>query len=40
MTDDVEGTLIVIPVERLVGWIDAGRHREVAHAACEDDEGT
>jgi AbrB family looped-hinge helix DNA binding protein len=25
MADDVEGSLIVVPVERLVSWIDAGR---------------
>ena len=25
MADDVDGALVVIPVERLVGWLDAGR---------------
>ena len=29
----------MIPVERFVSWIDAGRRREVAPAALEDNEG-
>ena len=28
MAEDVEGALTVVPVERLVSWIDAGRRRE------------
>lgn len=29
--DDIEGSLVVVPVERLVGWADAGR-RFVEHS--------
>lgn len=35
MADDVEGSLIVVPVERLVGWIDAGRRRAPDEARTE-----
>ena len=40
MADDVEGALVVVPVERLVGWIDAGRRASTDQAATavpEDD---
>lgn len=35
MADDVEGSLIVVPVERLVGWIDAGRRGAPDEAGTE-----
>jgi AbrB family looped-hinge helix DNA binding protein len=45
MADDVEGSLIVVPVERLVSWIDAGRRsflpsppESVAHDAPGDEQ--
>ena len=28
MSDETEGALIVLPVERLVGWLDAGRRSD------------
>ncbi len=28
MADDPDGALVVIPVEKLVGWLDAGRRSE------------
>lgn len=36
VAEDTEGTLMVIPVEKLVRWIDAGRRREARHAPVED----
>jgi len=33
---DPAGTLMVIPVEKLVGWIDAGRRCEMLRARVED----
>ena len=36
MAEDAEGTLMVIPVEKLVGWIDAGRRREEPRMPVED----
>lgn len=36
MAEDIEGTLMVIPVEKLVSWIDAGRRREGPRARVED----
>ena len=35
MAEDVEGTLTVIPVEKLVGWIDAGQRHDTLHAPVE-----
>lgn len=35
MAEDTE-TLMVIPVEKLVSWIDAGRRREVLGAPMRD----
>lgn len=36
LAEDAEGTLVVIPVEQLVSWIDAGRHRRALGAPVED----
>ena len=36
LAEDAEGTLVVIPVEKLVSWIDAGRHRRSLGAPVED----
>lgn len=33
VADDVEGSLIVVPVERLVSWIDAGRRSSFGSSA-------
>jgi len=30
MADELEGALVVIPVEKLVGWLDVGRARGAA----------
>ena len=36
MAEDTEGTLMVVPVEKLVRWIDAGRRQDVQRAPIED----
>lgn len=34
MADDVDGALVVIPVEKLVGWLDAGRRQTEIDSAA------
>ena len=36
MAEDTEETLMVIPVEKLVNWIDAGRRRDALDAPLKD----
>ncbi len=36
VAEDDEGTLTVIPVEKLVNWIDAGRRRDASRIPAED----
>ena len=33
--DDTEDTLMVVPVEILVRWLDAGQHHDMQHAPIE-----
>jgi antitoxin component of MazEF toxin-antitoxin module len=37
IADDIDGALTVVPVERLVGWIDAGRRTEEKEERRADD---
>ena len=34
--EDIEGALLVIPVEKLVSWIDAGRRQDALPSPIEN----
>ena len=38
--NDTEDTLMVVPVEILVGWLEAGQRRDTPHVSIEDTDST